>query len=536
MAPPKQLKTPLSSQHASAAANNTTDQASISSPQDPNITQILAELQNSSSNDDAKPAAKRQKFISLSPDQFERLLQTCTKQQETISRLTSESPNGIIDNRPQRHPTQPAYYSNAKYEEISCRAIKPSYDGSEEHLIPFLTRLDLRRQNEGWAPATYITINDTQYDLTCHFACVDETDITTIAKTRWTSTSIDHDKHTVGHITYQSRLLAMVILNSITDDFMTVLIHRVPQSLRNDGTFLLWSLCHNIHRNNVAFTEKIREKITTATLTNFNNDVLKYIIHIKDNLKMITTTSTSNPEHNGLITYILRQLKLSPVRLFHDYVRKLHVEYQEGKHPNMTPHSLLTIIENKIRVLKHADEWHEDNANQPGAMALAASASKQPTSLEETLLKQIQTLTQIIERNNTRQPGKGKPYSEWKHSPPTNLSDIKTYNGKTFRWCTKCNNGKGQWASAHDTTTHVDGYKHDRSKTNNGRSQQNGILKNGTTPGERPQPRIPRSNVSFVDLHDNMDPQNHNANTAQLSLSDGIDNCWRFDISDATEN
>jgi hypothetical protein len=161
----------------------------------------------------------------------------------------------------------------------------------------------------------------------------------------------------------------MVIMNSITDDFMTTLIHRAPAKLRNDGTFLLWSLCHNINRNNVTFTEHIREKISTATLSTFNNDVNKYIIFIKDNLKMIMPRSTKpTSELNGLITYILQQLKLSPVRLFQDHVRELHVEFQEGKHPNMTPQALLPDIETKIRVLKHAEEWHEETCIQPGAM------------------------------------------------------------------------------------------------------------------------------------------------------------------------
>jgi hypothetical protein len=93
-----------------------------------------------------------------------------------------------------------------------------------------------------------------------------EAHITVFAEARWISTTVDQDKHTVGKPTYQARQLAIVIMNSITDDFMTTLIHQVPTKLRNA----------------------------------FNNDVNKYIIFVKDNLKMITTTTTS--EHNGLIT------------------------------------------------------------------------------------------------------------------------------------------------------------------------------------------------------------------------------------------
>ncbi len=37
----------------------------------------------------------------------------------------------------------PEYYNNVKYEDIISKPLKPSYDGSAEHLIPFLNRLDI---------------------------------------------------------------------------------------------------------------------------------------------------------------------------------------------------------------------------------------------------------------------------------------------------------------------------------------------------------------------------------------------------------
>ena len=112
-------------------------------------------------------------------------------------------------------------------------------DGSEDQLNPFLTRLDLRRQNEGWAPATYIKIAEEQYDLTVHFSMIKEEDGIGEATNHWESPTIDK---AFGHMTYNSRLLAMVIINLITDNFMTTLLHSLPHTLCNDGTFVLWSL------------------------------------------------------------------------------------------------------------------------------------------------------------------------------------------------------------------------------------------------------------------------------------------------------
>jgi hypothetical protein len=134
---------------------------------DSGINEVLQELQSNPTNDDSvsSRSSKRSRNIVLTPEQFNQLLQTCSKVQ-------TPSPTSTTQFSSQNSSTQPpAYYSNAKYEEISCKGIKPLYDGSEDTLIPFLTKLDLRRQHEGWAPATYITVADKRYDLTTQLLC-----------------------------------------------------------------------------------------------------------------------------------------------------------------------------------------------------------------------------------------------------------------------------------------------------------------------------------------------------------------------------
>jgi len=428
----------------------------------------------------------------------------------------------------------PAYYSNAKYEEISCKAIKPLYNGSEENLIPFLTKLELHRQHEGWASATFVTVAGKKYDLTTHFALLTEADMQAATTDLWSSPDVEKEKHTVGHLTYNARLLSIVLMNSITDDFMTTLIHKVPTALRIDGTYLLWSVSHNIHRNNVAFHEHIREKIRTATILQHDNDITKYIITIKNQLRMITPLSGSTSAENGLLTYILCQLKLCNVHLFQEYIRTLHVAFQEGKHPNMTPTSLLSEVEDKIRVLKHASEWTLDEPVATPAMSLVTTSST-TSSLEELLKQQTALIAKLLQ---AQKGGHGQnTYNDCKHKAPANLNDIRRYNGKIFRWCTKCNNGQGQWASAHDTRTHVDSFKNDRNKNNGGRNT------NRHTGGHRPsaytstQPHDDNSSQSDTphgtDLNNK---QVQTANTTPLHLADGLENGWRFDVSDQFDN
>jgi hypothetical protein len=67
---------------------------------------------------------------------------------------------------------------------------------------------------------------------------------------------------------------------------------------------------------NVAFHEHIHEKIRNATLSNHQDDINKYIITIKNSLKMITPLSGTTENETGLLIYILCQLKLCSVLLF----------------------------------------------------------------------------------------------------------------------------------------------------------------------------------------------------------------------------
>lgn len=68
--------------------------------------------------------------------------------------------------------------------------------------MPFLLRLDIRRQDEGRSPATYVMVTEKMYDLTFEFAHVEENIVADIAKARWTSSTVNRDKHPIDHDTF----------------------------------------------------------------------------------------------------------------------------------------------------------------------------------------------------------------------------------------------------------------------------------------------------------------------------------------------
>jgi hypothetical protein len=144
--------------------------------------------------------------------------------------------------------------------------------------MPFLLRLDIRRQDEGCPPATYVMIGTKDYDLTCEFAFVTEANIIAAIQDRWSSPTVQTDKHTIGHITCHARLLAKCLLASIGNNLTLMLLNKIPQAYRNDGTYMLRAIKNNIHCNNIAFIECIREKIATATMAQHESHIEHYLI------------------------------------------------------------------------------------------------------------------------------------------------------------------------------------------------------------------------------------------------------------------
>jgi hypothetical protein len=129
----------------------------------------------------------------------------------------------------------------------------------------------------------------------------------------------------------------------------------------------------------------------------------------------------------------------------------------------LNPQKLILIVEDKIRVLKHADAWTIHGTKETPAMALTAS----PVlihQLKEFLAKHIPTELKCL-ASSTKPTGKdgigkeGKQKGRFQHQawmflPPNLPSDTKTVNDRTYHWCTKCNRGNGQWVLAHTTNTH----------------------------------------------------------------------------------
>lgn len=158
--------------------------------------------------------------------------------------------------------SMPDIYSNARFEQIACAGLSMKFDGSAETLIPTLDLIHIRRINEVWNSATYITDEQGKLlDLIHHFSKVPLELIKQQAKILWDSTESEVQRHTRCTATYHARLFGVFLLNSLTPDFAALLFSRIDQAYHMDGPLLFITMCTHIHRNHVAFVESVKNKI-----------------------------------------------------------------------------------------------------------------------------------------------------------------------------------------------------------------------------------------------------------------------------------
>lgn len=495
------------------------------------INDMLRHLQ---ANGDHDPDGKKRKYVHLSTDQFSVLLQCFQQQQADISKFLRAAPSSTNDIMAGQQFTSshsstssrvelPTYYNNAKYEDIIYKPLRPTFDGSPNGLILFLNWLDIRRQDEGWYPITFIPVENEKLDILCHFTLISEDTITTNATACGTSPMVTVDKHNIDHPTYNSRVLAKLLLASVTDDFSVTVIHRVPQDLRNDGPLILWTICNNIHCNNIALVETIKAKIRTATLSQFHDEIPKYIIFLRDNLWLITAATDECTSNNDLLTYIFQQLQLCEIQGFKKAIQDWHVEYLEAKLPDLTPTKLLKMADDKMQILQHTGQWKM--VEPPAVMTLKAELNRQQQenkSLVQHLIAHLGKLSEQHHYNKRGSPGETHhPYPQWMRTAPKSFHDTLQMNRKQYTWCTKCRRGQGLWVWTHTVDTHQDGFCRNRhlQETNQGYRSNKVRCAQGAVNGTLYPPPYKPVPASSAQLH------------AQLSLTDYLDSYFASDTA-----
>jgi len=133
----------------------------------------------------------------------------------------------------------------------------------------------------------------------------------------------------------------------------------------------------------------------------------------------------------------------------------------EASLPDLTPTKLLQLAEDKIQVLRHADQWTK--LEDPAIMALQAQLTQQKHASDLTIQRLVAHVGRLAQRTLKRGPqDQSTPtnakYPAWMIQSPHPNQHTQLVDNKIYTWCKKCRHGQGLWVCRHTTETHVDGY------------------------------------------------------------------------------
>jgi hypothetical protein len=212
--------------------------------------------------------------------------------------------------------------------------------------------------------------------------------------------------------------------------------------------------------------------------------------------------------------------------LFKEAVDTWHIAYLEAKLPNITPDKFLKMVDDKIQILKHADQWKESDNHDIMALKLELQKQKQESDIiMKNLVAHVSRFSNMPWFHNNSTAGYKHPltgnthdapthtptYPPWMTVPPQHPSETKLVDHRLYTWCTKCRQGQGLWVCRHNTDMHVDGYNQQRNQRR--RMNRDTMCSNNNYPtqtiGHRsdslPHDRVPAGPVAQLSLLDYLD-------------------------------
>ena len=387
-----------------------------------------------------------------------------------------------------------------RLETAASNGLSTKFDGQPHSFPSWIRKFRLTVQLAHWNSAIKISISETNgttvtYDITTDFAKIPKAVIVQQATNRWTNPTLLTNLSKKGTPEFNIKLLCLFLTNSISDRYHTVLQNRAGDLLANDGQYLLWLLCTDIHYSSISYEQSIKDQIRSGTIKGeYNNDLQEYITGTINLCRLILKTE-DNTTHNDLLDPIFAQLQSTPYDRFTYAVDGWFEEYLEQT-IQLTPLTLLDKADKKLHILRAARKL-QANTNQE-LMALRAhfdNHNKQITSSLNKIASNLQanhpTQRQYSNQENTHQP---RQRPEWFQRPPSEPSTVMHFENREWRWCPKCNYGRGRWVSTHHPDKHVDGYVNPRRNKSGANNESRPPLhdrKRNQDGHQNPQPKRP---------------------------------------------
>jgi len=346
----------------------------------------------------------------------------------------------------------------ARAEFYISQGLSFKFDGTQEKLAPWIKKFRTLRGNALWRAATYITHGGVKLDLLNDFTRIKESVIKAQAMNRASVGNQEKSLKPEHTELFYPRILGKVIVDSITDEFSTILQNYAGDELAGDGPYLLWLLLTHFHTSTITYQEQVKQKIRARNLSkDHDDDVEAYLLWLRHHLDILNTTTTSGiGVHADLMDPIFTQLLTTKSSRLRRLVEDWHLAYHtEDK--AITPLTLVEDAERKCRALRQSNQLYNVTDNElmallvakplPGLYTTQANGpGKQPSSGKQSTHK----------KGDQRQP---RP--SWYDIPPQHPNQTHQHDNRVWHWCSKCG-ASGKWVCTHTGDTHRDNFQKKR--------------------------------------------------------------------------
>jgi hypothetical protein len=154
----------------------------------------------------------------------------------------------------------------ARLEHYISQGLTVKFDRVQDKLIPWIKKCRALRANAIWREATYCTVGDITYDILTDFTKKTEPAIRSQAASRWTPKNQIKSLRQDNPDFYYPRILGLVVIRSVTDEFYTTLQNYAGIELSNDGPLLLWLTLTHFHTSTISYMARLKSDIREQSL------------------------------------------------------------------------------------------------------------------------------------------------------------------------------------------------------------------------------------------------------------------------------
>jgi hypothetical protein len=378
----------------------------------------------------------------------------------------------------------PSYRDITSATEKHTSALTASIAKTANSLLIATQELRLRRaRNEVWTGATYlekrVTDTDdatqtevTQIDLLKTFHEVSVTTMIGLATTFWADPAATHKADDGVSQHYIRKCFGDLLFKSLSPDFKLLIQNKIPDSVLLDGPLIWITIAHEIFPSATMLRQTLKQDLLRLNLAQLDDNYASYLQKLRSSLLL----SPDDYDDQVCMTFLCEMKNHPSPAVSQPFVTE-HTNYCIQGTLSSPFLELVSVAEKLVSIV---DLDSTTVPRKPAAKPLpkaipesedgdllalfAKSIDDQQDSIKQILSmlassdNQIKQFKANYSRNDSNSSGgsryekKSRSMPPWMDETPSDVSETKLWDNRTWHYCALCKQGRGSWSPSHSTS------------------------------------------------------------------------------------